>query len=106
MESKFQQLASECQNLLVVTGDAAQARFELRALTGSVEDAAKREAFIGMVGFLGITPKLALAVPLDDAAADALAMAVTRLIEEAMERVEYWLKNDFKNPPVNGVEGN
>jgi hypothetical protein len=106
VESKFQTLASECQNLLVVTGDAAQGRFELKALTGSLEDAAKCDGFIGMVGFAGLIPKLALAFPITDAAADALAMAVTRLIEEAMERVEYWLENDFQNPPVNGLEGN
>lgn len=106
MDGRFQQLASECPLLIVITGDATQCRFEMAVLTGSLEDLAKREDFVGLVGFAGVTPRIAFAVELDEPAEKALAQVFVRLMEGALDRVEYWLKNDFKTPPVNRLEAN
>jgi hypothetical protein len=106
MDAKFQQLASDSQVLIVVTGDAARGRFELKLLTGSLEDAVKRVDFIGLIGVAGITPRLALAVELDEDATRTLSQVCIRLMGSAMDRVEYWISNDFKTPPANRLEAN
>ena len=106
MDDRFRQLASECPLLIVITGDATQRRFEMAVLTGSLEDLAKREDFVALVGFDHVTPRIAFAVELDEAVEKALAQVFVRLMESAVGRVEHWLENDFKTPPVNRVEAN
>ena len=104
--NKFQQLASDCGVLIVITGDAAQGVFELKAFNGSLDDLLRCEGFIGLIGFVGFVPKIALAVELDEAATETLAKAVTRIAEGAMEHLEYVLNLDSRYPPVNRVEAN
>jgi hypothetical protein len=104
--NKFQQLASDCGVLIAITGDAAQGRFELKGLTGPLEDLVKRADFIGLIGLNGLVPKTALAVELDDEAIRTLSQACIRLMTEEIDRAEYWLEHDFQNPPTNHVEAN
>jgi hypothetical protein len=100
MESKFQQLASDCQVLIAITGNPAQGRFELAGTTEPVEDLITRADFVGLIGIAGLTSKVALAVELDEVATRALTQAFSRLMESAIDVAEYWLENDFKNPPL------
>ena len=103
---KFQQLATDCKVLIAITGDAAQGRFELKGLTGSLDDLVNRADFMGLIGLKGLVPKTALAVELDEESIRTLSQACIRLMTQAVDRAEYWLENDFKNPPVNRVEAN
>src|ERR1700734_1566342 len=100
MDGRFQQLASECQLLVAVTGDSPQGRFELALVSGSLEDLLKRADFIALVGFVGTTPQVEVAAELDETGTEALAQVLVRLMESAVGRVEHWLENDFKTPPV------
>jgi hypothetical protein len=106
MSDKFLQLASECQAVIVITGDPAQGRFELANATEPVTELVRRENFVGLFGMAGITPKIALAVELDEAAIGALDHVLAGLLETAINRTKYWLENNFKNHPTNHLEGN
>ncbi|MFZ3279093.1 MAG: hypothetical protein WA182_19520 [Candidatus Sulfotelmatobacter sp.] len=106
MSDRFTKLVADCQVVIVITGDAAQGRFELKGLTGTLEDLVRRADFIGLIGLAGLVPKTAFAVELDEEATRALSHAFIRLMESAVERAAYWLENDFRNPPTDRVEAN
>jgi hypothetical protein len=108
--AKFETLVSQSQVIVAILGEPALDSFELIHLEpvtmAKVEEVSRRENFVGLCGFAGFKPRLALAVELDDAALKTLSAAFTQLVSAAMDRLDYWLKNNFKNPPTNRTEEN
>ncbi len=100
MDARFQQLVSDSQLLIAITGNQARDCFELAIFTGSLKELTKRADFVGLIGLKGFVPKLALAVELDETAMQALWQVFARLMEGAVERAEYWLSHDFATPPA------
>jgi hypothetical protein len=86
---KFRHLATDCPVLIAITGNPAEGRFELALTTEPVEELLRRADFVGLVGIKGLKTQAAFAVELDDAAVQTLSQLFARLMEGAINRVEY-----------------
>jgi hypothetical protein len=87
-EDRLQALLSRSQFAFWIQATAPDAFALMDLAPGALEATATREDFVGMVGFSGFVPTIALAVEIDDVSEQALTQAVIALVEQALIRLE------------------
>ena len=87
--TKFKTLLSQSQFAFWIRGGSTLDSFELCDLAPEDLDATTSRAdFVGVVGFSGFVPRVALAQEIDDASVRAISHVLVAIVEQAILRVE------------------